>query len=104
MKPFKACLLTLAIGTCFSSFSQKLDIKDAFPEIEDFFQKDYFSESDLNELIISLTSKYYNENLSKAKNILELKLLGYKLKSEEDKSSEIKTNNLNNDLKKSENN
>lgn len=78
-----------------------MNFEDAFPEIEDFFQKDSFSESDLNELIISLTSNYLDQNLSKAKNILELKLLRYKLKNEEEIELEKNHNNLNSDLTKS---
>jgi hypothetical protein len=78
-----------------------MNFKDAFPEIDDFFQKDYFSESDLNDLIIRLTSNYFNENLSKAKSILELKLIGYKLQNEENIALEKNHINLNNDLTKS---
>ena len=63
-----------------------MNLEETYPEIEDFFEKDCFSESDINMLIIDLTKKYNKKDLIKARDIFELKLLSYNLKKEEEKS------------------
>ncbi|MFD0797208.1 hypothetical protein ACFQZJ_07040 [Maribacter chungangensis] len=56
-----------------------------FPEIEQFFRKDYFSEEDLLQLKEKLASNYPEKNLlEKAHSLMELFLLKFKLSSPEE--------------------
>lgn len=59
-----------------------MNLKKEYPEIEDFFHRDSFSENDISILINDLTKQYDNKDLIKAKNVFELQMLGYKLKKE----------------------
>lgn len=69
-----------------------MNLKNTYSEIDDFFNRISFNESDINLLIIKLSSQYSSQELIKVKNIFNLKLLGYSLKKEEKKLAKNEDN------------
>ncbi|MDB9775247.1 hypothetical protein OAB47_03340 [Vicingaceae bacterium] len=62
-----------------------MNLKNTYPEIDNFFKKVSFNEHDIDLLINTLSTKYSSLELIRVKNVFNLKLMGYGLEKEEKK-------------------